>query len=119
MLGSNDYILHSFITLAVTSPYKGLINISWCLLKSFKTTNYVQILVTSRQRNCVFTLILLLLKGSPNENLYLFIWALPVWGGWSKPLPGWFVAPIFRRNVLVQTGICMILPENRCHRVPV
>ena len=36
-----------------------------------------------------------------------------------KPLPGWFVAPIFRRNVLVQTGICMILPENRCHRVPV
>jgi hypothetical protein len=34
-------------------------------------------------------------------------------------LPGWFVAPIFRRNVLVQTGICMILPENRCHRVPV
>ena len=40
-------------------------------------------------------------------------------GGGSKPLPGWFVAPIFRRNVLVQTGICMILPENRCHRVPV
>ena len=33
-------------------------------------------------------------------------------------MPGWFVAPIFRRNVLVQTGICMILPENRCHRVP-
>ena len=40
-------------------------------------------------------------------------------GGGSKPLPGWFVAPIFRRNVHVQTGICMILPENRCHRVPV
>ena len=39
--------------------------------------------------------------------------------GGSKPLPGWFVAPIFRRNVHVQTGICMILPENRCHRVPV
>ena len=37
----------------------------------------------------------------------------------SQPLPGWFVAPIFRRNDHVQTGICMILPENRCHRVPV
>ena len=36
-----------------------------------------------------------------------------------KPLPRWFVAPIFRRNVHVKTGICMILPENRCHRVPV
>ena len=37
----------------------------------------------------------------------------------SQPLPGWFVAPIFRRNDHVQTGICMMLPENRCHRVPV
>ena len=25
--------------------------------------------------------------------------------GGSKPLPGWFVAPIFRNNVHVQTGI--------------
>ena len=40
-------------------------------------------------------------------------------GGGYKPLPGWFGAPIFRRNVQVQTGICMILPENRCHRVHV
>ena len=58
-------------------------------------------------------------KGSPTVRKSLFIWALPVWGRGSKPLPGWFVAPIFRRNVHVQTGICMILPENRCHRVPV
>ena len=58
-------------------------------------------------------------KGSPTVRKSLFIWALPVWVGGSKPLPGWFVAPIFRRNVHVQTGICMILPENRCHRVPV
>ena len=58
-------------------------------------------------------------QGSPTIKIQQFIWALPVWGGGSKPLPGWFVAPIFRRNVHVQTGICMILPENRCHRVPV
>ena len=53
--------------------------------------------------------IVLLDKGSPTERKSLFIWALPVWGGGSKPLPGWFVAPIFRRNVHVQTGICLIL----------
>ena len=58
-------------------------------------------------------------KGSTTIKKSLFIWALPVWVGGSKPLPGWFVAPIFRRNDHVQTGICMILPENRCHRVPV
>ena len=31
------------------------------------------------------------------------------------------VSPVamFRRNVHVKTGICMILPENRYHRVPV
>ena len=57
--------------------------------------------------------------GKPQHKKSLFIWALPVWVGGSKPLPGWFVAPIFRRNVHVQTGICMILPENRCRRVPV
>ena len=28
-------------------------------------------------------------------------------GGGSQPLPGWFVAAIFRRNDHVQTGICM------------
>ena len=58
-------------------------------------------------------------KGSTTIKKSLFIWALPVWVGGSKPLPGWFVAPIFRNNVHVQTGNCMILPENRCHRVPV
>ena len=28
--------------------------------------------------------------GSPTIKKSLFIWALPVWGGGSKPLPGWF-----------------------------
>ena len=33
-------------------------------------------------------------KGSPTIKISLFIWALPVGGGGSKPLSGWFGAPI-------------------------
>ena len=31
-------------------------------------------------------------KGSPFQLVTTSIWALPVWGGGSKPLPGWFGA---------------------------
>ena len=55
--------------------------------------------------------------GKPHRKFISVHLGIACLGGGSKPLPRWFVAPIFRRNVLVQMGICMILPENRCHRV--
>ena len=54
-----------------------------------------------------------------HKNISVHLGIARLEGGGSKLLPGWFVAPIFRRNVHVQTGICMILPENRCPRVPI
>ena len=80
---------------------------------SFPQCFSMQILAISRLRDVHL--------GKPQHkkiSVHLGIARLGGEGG-SKPLPGWFVAPIFSRNVHVQTGICMILPENRCHRVPV
>ena len=65
----------------------------------------------------VWGLVLWMLGKPQHKNIAVHLGIARLGG--SKPLPGWFVAPIFRRNVHVQTGICMILPENRCHRVPV
>ena len=36
-------------------------------------------------------------KGSPFQLVATPMWALPVWGGGSKPLPGWFGALIQRK----------------------
>ena len=45
-------------------------------------------------------------KGSPNKIANEGIWELPVWGGGSKPLPGWFGATFFGR-------LCFILGGSR------
>ena len=84
------------------------------------------ILLCDKDEGCAVLCVWKSAKGSPIENVAAGIWALPVWGGGSKPLPGWFGATFFGRISFILGGsrplpgwFGALFSEMKCPRVPV